>query len=530
MRALHSLPAFLQAPVATVSAVAMFAAAACAPPAVSDSAPVAAMGGVGPEASGVSGLHAFVDVTVIPMDRERVLERQTVVVGEGRIINIGPSTSVMVPEGATRIDGRGRFLIPGLAEMHAHIPGPQNAEWAEDVLTLYVAAGVTFARGMLGHPTHLELRERAAAGELLAPTIYTSGPSINGNSAPDVETVERMVREQKAAGYDFLKVHPGPSREVYDRMVAMAREVGIEFAGHVPADVGLQRALEARQETVDHLDGYMELLLPPGSSVDGPTGFFGMALTDRVDPARIPAVARATREADVWNVPTQSLIENLASEVPAERMAEQPAMRYVPRAIVDGWIQAKRNFQGAETFDAASAARFVETPSPADPRAPRGPRRSAARQRCSPDLQRAGVRDPPGAEDDGGRRADALPGAGNGYPQPGRVPRAGIGVRHHRARPTRGPGAPRREPARRHHRNGAHRGGDGARPLAPRARDRGAAGADCRAIRTVSELCRSEWTAPTVGVRLPGGIRPPGRPRLRKAARSIESESSGDGR
>jgi imidazolonepropionase-like amidohydrolase len=360
MRALHSLPAFLQAPVATVSAVAMIAVAACAPPAVSDSAPVAAMGGVGPEASGVSGLHAFVDVTVIPMDRERVLERQTVVVGEGRIINIGPSTSVMVPEGATRIDGRGRFLIPGLAEMHAHIPGPQNAEWAEDVLTLYVAAGVTFARGMLGHPTHLELRERAAAGELLAPTIFTSGPSINGNSAPDVETVERMVREQKAAGYDFLKVHPGPSRAVYDRMVAVAREVGIEFAGHVPADVGLQRALEARQETVDHLDGYMELLLSPGSSVDGPTGFFGMALTDRVDPARIPAVARATREAGVWNVPTQSLIENLASEVPAERMAEQPAMRYVPRAIVDGWIQAKRNFQGAETFDAASAARFVE--------------------------------------------------------------------------------------------------------------------------------------------------------------------------
>jgi imidazolonepropionase-like amidohydrolase len=312
-------------------------------------------------ATGASAaVYAFTDVTVVPMDRERLLRDHTVVVRDGRIVEVGPSAGVQVPAGATRIDGRGKYLMPGLAEMHAHVPGPQDPAWVEDVLTLYVANGITFARSMLGHPTHLELREAAARGAIVSPTIYTSGPSINGNSAPTPEAAERMVREQHAAGYDFLKVHPGVSRAAFDRMVEVAREVGLTFGGHVPSDVGLARALEARQATVDHLDGYMEMLLPPGAEAEGPSGFFGMALVDRADPARIPEVAVATRRAGVWNVPTQSLIENLASPVPPERMAEGPGMRYVPRPTLENWMQAKRNFQAAESFDAAAAQRFVE--------------------------------------------------------------------------------------------------------------------------------------------------------------------------
>jgi imidazolonepropionase-like amidohydrolase len=304
---------------------------------------------------------AFVGVDVVPMDSERVLRNQTVVVRDGRIVAVGPAGRTSVPADAQRVEGRGRYLMPGLAEMHAHIPGPQDPRFTENVLFLYVSNGVTFARGMLGHPSHLELRERAERGDLIAPTIYTSGPSFNGNSAPTPETAERMVREQKAAGYDFLKLHPGLSRPVFDRIVATAREVGIEFAGHVSQDVGLGRTLEVSQASVDHLDGYMEMLVPAGAATDGiASGFFGLGLVHLAEPARIAGVAERTREAGVWNVPTQSLIENLASTEAPEAMAQGPGMRYMPRQTVEGWVTAMRNFQSNPAFDAAAARRWVD--------------------------------------------------------------------------------------------------------------------------------------------------------------------------
>ncbi|MGH7510278.1 MAG: amidohydrolase family protein [Gemmatimonadales bacterium] len=98
---------------------------------------------------------AFVNVTVIPMDRERALPGVTVVVRGERIVAIGPADRVEVPAGGVSVDGRGRFLIPGLAEMHAHIPGGQTPDSViERTLFLYVSGGITTIRGMLGHPRH----------------------------------------------------------------------------------------------------------------------------------------------------------------------------------------------------------------------------------------------------------------------------------------------------------------------------------------------------------------------------------------
>jgi hypothetical protein len=193
------------------------------------------------------GATAFVDVTLIPMDRERSVPHQTVVVRGDRIAAIGPAERVGVPDGATRVDGRGKFLIPGLAEMHAHIPGGQAPDSiVERVLFLYVSGGITTIRGMLGHPRHLDLRARAARNELLSPTIYAAGPSLNGNSLPTPDSAVKAVEQQQAAGYDLLKIHPGLKLDVFDAVVRTARRVGIRFAGHVPADVGLARAIEAR--------------------------------------------------------------------------------------------------------------------------------------------------------------------------------------------------------------------------------------------------------------------------------------------
>ncbi len=309
---------------------------------------------------------AFTGVTVIPMDRERTIEDQTVVVRGGRIAAVGPTASTQVPAGATRVDGRGRYLIPGLAEMHAHIPTPQveaqlgdDGGYAESVLKLYVANGVTTIRGMLGHPSHLALRERVRAGELLGPTIYTSGPSLNGNSAPDPATARRMVLEQKAAGYDFLKIHPGLSRDTFDTLARVADSVGMRFAGHVPAGVGLERALGARYASIDHVDGFIEYLTGWRPADGTPAGFFGFNISDRADESKLAGIARRTREAGVWIVPTQALMDGFVSAEDPAAMGRRPEMRYLPKPLVAQWVQAKSNAQAQPTYDAERARRFI---------------------------------------------------------------------------------------------------------------------------------------------------------------------------
>ena len=304
---------------------------------------------------------AFVDVTVIPMDRERRLPGQTVVVRGDRIVEIGPAARVKVPEGATRVEGKGRFLMPGLAEMHAHIPGGQASDSAvERTLFLYVAGGLTTVRGMLGHPRHLELRARAARGELLSPTIYAGGPSLNGNSIPDPAAAERAAVEQKEAGYDLLKIHPGVSRAAFDALVASARRVGIPFAGHVPEDVGIHRAIEAEYASIEHLDGYVEAMLREGAPVRADeSAFFGLNLGEHLDESKLPGLVAATKQAGVWNVPTQVLMENLVLVSSAE-LAQRPEMRYVAPEMRAQWTEVREGMLAETGATPESARRTIE--------------------------------------------------------------------------------------------------------------------------------------------------------------------------
>lgn len=283
-----------------------------------------------------AGTYAFVNVTVIPMDAERVVPDQTVIVRDGRITAVGPAGTTAVPDAAVRINGRGRFLIPGLAEMHAHVPS--DPEYAREVLFLYMAHGVTTIRGMLGHPNHLALREQLNAGEVLGPRFWTSGPSVNGNSVPTPDVARRVAREQKAAGYDFIKIHPGLTRETFDALAAAADAAGIRFAGHVPAAVGVPRALEAGYWSIDHLDGYMEPLVADGAARPTSGGWFGANLAPLADEDQLARIARATAAAGVWNVPTQTLMESYAAAPDPEAFRGRPELRYLPRQTREQWM------------------------------------------------------------------------------------------------------------------------------------------------------------------------------------------------
>ena len=269
---------------------------------------------------------AFIDVSVLPMDTERVLAHQTVLITGDRIVQVGPAASVKIPADAQRIDGAGKFLIPGLGEMHGHNPPLGSSQaYIEQVYFLFVANGVTTVRGMLGWPGQLELRDQIKAGTITGPTLYLAGPSFTGNGAAAVRlpsAAEARVRQQKAEGWDLLKVHPGLTREVYDAMAKTADEVGIRFAGHIPADVGLAHALERRQETVDHLDGYIEYL---------------GADTAPVDPAKLATIVKLTRDTGTAVVPTMPLWETIIGAADLEKLLAYPELRYMPAKEVARW-------------------------------------------------------------------------------------------------------------------------------------------------------------------------------------------------
>jgi Amidohydrolase family len=288
-----------------------------------------------------SPITAFVNVTVVPMDRERVIENQTVIVRNGRIAEIGPAAKIKLPDGARRIDGAGKYLMPGLAEMHGHIP-PPNApkDYTEAVLFLYAANGVTTVRGMLGAPNQLELRERANRGELISPTLYLAGPSFNGTSVNSPEQAISMVKQQKQEGWDLLKVHPGLTKDEYDAMAKTAKEVGIRFAGHIPAEVGVIHALEMGQETIDHVDGYIEYL-------NGDAG--------PVDEARLADVVRRTKAAGTWIVPTMALWETLIGYADFDSLAALPELKYAPPQQVEQWKALHRKRLDSPNFNGKQA-------------------------------------------------------------------------------------------------------------------------------------------------------------------------------
>lgn len=300
-----------------------------------------AMSGNEPPADGV---YAFVNVTVVPMDEERVLSGYTVVVRGDRIVAMGPTGNVEIPGDAQRIDGAGKYLMPGLAEMHGHTPVPNGdptTQFVSDMMFLYAANGVTTVRGMLGARGQLELKRLANSGEIVGPTLYLAGPSFSGGTVESPEQAAQRVRDQKNEGWDLLKIHPGLTAAEFDALARTAAEVGIRFGGHVPADVGLMSAIEMGQQTFDHIDGYTIYL----DAEDKP-------LADR---RKLQEVVELSRKAGVWVVPTMVLWENgVLGLGNTEEMQAWPEMQYWPPNQVDAWATRHQRGQANADFEIAS--------------------------------------------------------------------------------------------------------------------------------------------------------------------------------
>lgn len=263
-----------------------------------------------------AGDVALVGATVIPMDHDGTLADQTVVVRGDRIVLVAPAKSIDTT-GATVVDVKGKWLAPGLADMHVHT-------WSDHDFAMYLLNGVTTVRDMFGSPQHLQWRSAIASGKLDGPTLFTAGPIVDGDPptwpgstvVTTADAAREAVRAQKQAGYDFIKVYNGLSTEAYDAIAAEAKAQGIPFAGHVPKAVGIEKAIVSGQRSIEHLDGYIPM---------------------RSEPHTDAAIVAATAKSGVWNCPTLVVMDRIGRIDNVDSLAKTPGLDYVSAAVREQW-------------------------------------------------------------------------------------------------------------------------------------------------------------------------------------------------
>ena len=165
-----------------------------------------------------------------------------------------------------------------------------------------------------------------------------------------------MVRDQKKAGYDFLKLHPGLTKENFAAIAATAKEVNIPFAGHVSFDVGVWRAINAGYATIDHLDGFVESLVPGIENMkEQETGLFGLFIADKADESGIKKLMDSLRKHNIWVVPTQALAERwFHPQKDADALGNEPEMKYMDANTLKKWVTAKKNLMSNPNYKACN--------------------------------------------------------------------------------------------------------------------------------------------------------------------------------
>jgi imidazolonepropionase-like amidohydrolase len=273
----------------------------------------------------------FRDVTVLPMDSQRTLPHTTVLVEGGKIVRLGPVGSTEIPANVRVIDGRGKFLIPGFADMHMHI------DRAEE-MPLFLAAGVTTTLNMgLASPGFVtETRREIERGDLPSPQVFVSF-LIDGPGDPGPEYVPVCPPDARAAvdrarlvGYDFIKAYSRLQPDIYAAVLDEAKKQGIAVVGHIPPSVGLEKALAAGQVMVAHGEEYYKT-------------FFD----DKPDESQIGRAVELTKEAGAYVTPNLSFFAALTERVAHPEFIDAQLARseskLVPPDMRGVWMSGRSN-------------------------------------------------------------------------------------------------------------------------------------------------------------------------------------------
>ena len=298
------------------------------------------------QARAAQPVTALEHVRLLAMDGGTAREGWTVVVEAGRIRAVGADGHVPIPDDARRIDGQGHTLMPGLIDMHVHVPPGPAAEGdpAWRTLGLLLANGVTTTRSMAGHPDHVALRDRIAAGDVAGPRLVIAAPSLNDQNTKSAADARAKVVAARKAGFELVKSHHLTDPAVWQAVQDEARVQGLPVGGHVTSEVGLERALAAGQQ-IEHMDGFVGALLRE----DAPerTIPFGQLpppeVLAAVDPVRLPVLARRIVDGGHAVVPTLALFEAAFGGMDVEALAARPEMRYLHADARAAWLaQAKQ--------------------------------------------------------------------------------------------------------------------------------------------------------------------------------------------
>jgi imidazolonepropionase-like amidohydrolase len=319
------------------------------------------------------GTFAITDVAVIPMAGDTILRDATVLVRDGRIAQVGATRNVRVPPGVRRVDGRGRYVIPGLADMHTHLysDGDVPDSLAKYELGVMVANGVTATRFMIGTREHFGLRREVEAGRVVGPQLWLASPQftgeedVNSRVVTTPEDARRAVKEMADLGYDFVKLTLFITLPVYDAIVAEAKRQRIRVVGHVDPQVGVARALAAGQQ-IEHLDNYLESVLadsaPMRESVSD-RGLFRLKnweSLDYVDDAKVERIAGATARAGTYTTPTLTVFKKaFALGQSEEEIKGRPDWGIMPQGMRALYLGAREKYWKNPATE-ARRMRYVE--------------------------------------------------------------------------------------------------------------------------------------------------------------------------
>ncbi|HEX2187525.1 MAG TPA: amidohydrolase family protein [Longimicrobiaceae bacterium] len=278
--------------------------------------------------AGGAGTHAFVGVHVVDLAGDSIQPRRTVIVRDGRIAAVGPADSVVVPADAERIELRGAFLMPGLADLHSHAIDPS-------VLPLYLASGVTTVQLLNAGPEVLEWARAAEDGRLLGPRIAACAGPVSGIAT--AEAARAAVAERSALGFDCIKPYDGLSREAFAALVAEADRRRVRTVSHIPRKLGWQDMLEVAPGAVAHAE---ELLYSPIESA-----------------ADLDRIVREMAERRIGLVTTLVNYDYISRQ-PAQldRLLERDELRLVPAVERRAWSPALNRY--AKWFGAPDVPRL----------------------------------------------------------------------------------------------------------------------------------------------------------------------------
>ena len=305
---------------------------------------------------------AITNVTVIDLTGGAPRSGQTVVVAGERILAVGDTAALSLPRGTTVVDGAGRFLMPGLVDMHVHLTAAGEPDGSRRfMIPLLLANGITTVRDMGGYLESLvPLREEIKRRKRLGPAIFFAGPYLDGSPPsfePSLVVTDRVqgsedVHQLVERGVDFIKVQSMLGRDAYFAIAEAARREKIPFVGHVPDRVTAAQAADAGQHSIEHLTNVLrgcssdearllrEQFQVPSRKETAAEAHervvrWQQELLESYSPAAADALVRKFAKKNVWQTPTLVLLKHDA--FPTLDAGRAEAERYVPKATRLVW-------------------------------------------------------------------------------------------------------------------------------------------------------------------------------------------------